>query len=1112
MDVQVPAVVAVVVTTDPGPWFEESLSSLARQDYGDLSVLVLATGTGPDPSARVGRILPNAFVRQLPDELGYAAASNAATDMIEGAAFFLLCHHDCALDDDVVHKLVEESFRSNAGVVSPKFVHWDDPTILLHVGMHCDKTGAVVDRIQDGEVDHGQHDAVRDIFVAPGGCILIRADLWRELGGFDAGIVAMGEDLDLSWRSQVAGSRVVVAPEARVRHLEVVASGAVPLAAAADEDGDRPVTLQALQRRHELRAVLKCYGWFHLIRVLPQAAILAFFEVVVALLARDRLRARAVAGAWTWNAHHWGEIRGLRKELKTHRLFPDSEVRRLQLRGSARLSRYFSRLSHQGLAAANAVVSSGHEAGAPPAQDEVAVLTGSVGLAFSEDADFDDLDDLGHRSGRDRFGRKVRRAPLSSGRSRTIAVTVAALVILLGTRELLFGSLPLVGQLAPLPGWAASWHHFFSGWQPAGVGTTAPSTPAFGLVSVVGTVLIGSMGLTQHLLLLGCIPVGAIGFSRLLRPLMSSRARVVATVCYLGLPLPYAALGNGRWDGLVAYAALPFIVARLARAAKVEPFSTEPDSRWRSSPVGQIAALGAIIAIAASFAPAVLPMTLVCALAFVVGSAVTGTRDLAGRVFWVAVQAIGVALLLSAPWVVGTLAAGGHAVDIFGLPISAPNAPSWGEVIRFAVGPTARSPIVWLLVVASALPLLLGRGLRLVWAARFWALACMSWFLAYAATHGWTGSFTPSETVVLVPAAMAVAAGIGLGIASFEVDVAGNVFSWRQVVSGVAMIAVVLGVLPVAVGALDGRWGLPANGVEQPLAFLNRPNDTAAYRVLWLGDPRALPVGGWSVESGLSYALSGEVLPDATGVFTPAGPGPADTAATGVRLALQGNTIHLGRLLAPLGVRYVVVVDGLNPGSSEVASVDAPPPSGLQQALLNQNDLQVVPGQVGVQVFENAESLPVTAQRSHGALSTRPLWSFPSAPDLQGWRPVLTPLARHHQATGAVTTGTVYAGYAPAGNFALNVDGRTVARQPAFGWASQFPGTTAGQATLGFDGIPYVPLVVLIELVGWLALALALLGWRRRAPRSSPRRRWSTRTPAPEPSPTPEPSPAPERA
>ena len=303
MDAQVPAVVAVVVTKGRGPWFEETLASLAAQTYEELSVLVLAAGDGFDPTQLVGKVLPEAFVRLLPGQPGYAAASNEALGMVEGATFFLLCHDDCALDPDAVHNLVEESFRSNAGVVSPKFVNWDDPSILLHVGMSCDKTGAVVDRIQDGEVDHGQHDAVRDVFVAPGGCILIRADLWRELEGFDAGIVAMGEDLDLSWRCQVAGSRVVVAPEARVRHREAVASGAMGLEAAGIEATRNGATLQALQRRHELRAVLKCYTWFTLIRVLPQAALLALGEIFVALCARDRQRARAVRcspGVWAW--------------------------------------------------------------------------------------------------------------------------------------------------------------------------------------------------------------------------------------------------------------------------------------------------------------------------------------------------------------------------------------------------------------------------------------------------------------------------------------------------------------------------------------------------------------------------------------------------------------------------------------------------------------------------------------------------------------------------------------------------------------------------------------------------------------------------------------------
>ncbi len=1084
MDAQVPAVVAVVVTTGPGNWLEEALSSLAAQDYEEMSVLVLSTGEDdPEVTERVARVLPDAFVRHLPGHPGYAAASNEALGMVEGAAFFLLLHDDVALDPDAVHKLVEESFRSNAGVVSPKFVHWDDPRVLLHVGMSCDKTGAVVDRITEGEVDHGQHDAVRDVFVAPGGCILIRADLFTELKGFDAGIVAMGEDLDLSWRSQVAGSRVVVAPDARVRHREAVAGGLEPLLAAEEPAGRHPVTMQSLQRRHELRAVLKCYTRLSLLRVLPQAALLAIGEFLVARLARDRDRARAVSGAWRWNFRRLTELSVLRGELAEHRLFPDAEVRRLQVRGSARLSSYFSRLSHQGLDAANAVAARERPEQEDGRATRVAVLTGSVGAAFSEDADFDDLDDLGRRAGRDRFGRRVRTSPLTTGRQRTVALVIAFFVIAVGTRDLFFGTLPLVGQLAPLPSWSTSWHHFLSGWQSAGVGTTAPASPAFGLLGLTGTVFFGAMGTLQRVLLLGCIPLGAWGVSRCLRPLVSPRARVVAVICYLGLPLPYGALGMGRWDGLVAYAAFPFIALRLARAAGVDPYAVAPGPHWRSRPAGQVVILGAIIAAAAGFAPAVVPMVLVTAVAWMLGSVLVGARGPTWHVLVVAVQAVLVALALALPWVLGTALAGKGSVAIFGLPLSGATAPSWGDVIRFAIGPAARSPIAWLLVAGAALPLVIARGTRLAWAARLWVMALASWGIAYVTSHGGLGSFTPSETVVLAPAALAVAACVGIGIAAFEDDLRGREFGWRQLVSAGSLVLVAVGLLPVLGGAAGGRWDLPAQGVEQPLAFLAQPS-TGVARVLWLGDPRAVPAGGWPVQSGLAYALTPQQLPDASQVFTPAGPGPAGEVAKAVRLAVAGGTVHLGRLLAPEGVRYVVVVDALAPSlvGSSPASVSAPPPADLNADLLEQDDLQVVPGVLGAQVYENGADMPVTATRATALPVDAP--AYPSATDVGGWQPVLSALSSGGPATGAVPSGALYAGYAPAGSFTLTLDGHTVARQPAFGWAAQYALSAKGQGSLSLSQFPLVPLVVLLELAAWVLLALALIGRPRgtRAP------------------------------
>ncbi len=1103
VDARAPAVVAVVATRDPGPWFDETLAALAAQDYQELSVLVLVSGSDEDPATRVARHLPDAYVGRLADSPAYGQAVNQALSMVEGAAFFLLCHDDCVPDPDTVHVLVEESYRSNAGVVTPKMVSWEDPSVLLHVGMNADKSGAVVERVQAGEVDHGQHDAVRDVFVAPGGFTLVRADLFRELGGYDEGIPSMGEDLDLSWRAQIAGARVVVAPDARVRHLEAVAAGLRPAATPADETP--PPSRQVLQRRHELRAVLKCYTASHLVRVVPQAALLAIGEAVVALVVRDRARAGAVIGAWRWNLRRLGELRQLRRSVRAHRVFPDREVRRLQLRGSARLSTYLSRLAYQGFDVAHGRVRASSEAAGRDVEDEP-VLTGSVGLAFSEDADFDELDDLGHRSGLDRFGRRRRRPALTSRRSRLAVWVVTAVVLAIGTRDLVAGGLPLVGQFLPFLSWTGTWHHLFTGWQAPGVGTTAPTSSAFGVLGILGTVLFGGMGLLQTVLVIGCIPVGAWGVSRLLKPLASPRARIVAAVCYLGLALPYNALAQGRWDGLIAYAAVPWILARLARAAGLRPFADAGggeagEGGWRRSPVGQMVVLGAIEGVTVALAPATAVVVLLCGAGIVVGSLLVGESGRSLRALGVAAGSTVVAAVLCLPWVIGTLAAGRSAVSVLGLAGAPATAPSWSELLRFDVGPTGGSALSWLLIAAGLVPLVLGRGDRLAWAGRLWIVACGSWFLAYAVARGWTAPFSPSVDVLLAPAAVAVASGVGLGISAFEIDLSGYEFGWRQLAAALSVAAAAVGLLPVIGAAGGGRWGLPVTGFGQPLSFLagtgsngkstatsnatsatsstGGSTTTSSYRVLWLGDPRALPTGGWSIAPGLAYATSEQGTPDATNLWSPASPGPASDLAAAVQLAQDGRTAELGELLAPSAVRYVVVIDAVAPTISGIQQPEAfAPPAGLVGALLAQDDLLQVPTSgSGYEVFENTGYLPARAERSTALTGSSSTW--PSLDQLSGWRPVLPGPAASTSYAGPVRRGTVFASYAPAGGWQLTVDGRPAPASAAFGWAAQYRSTSAGPAVLRFDGSALIPLGVTVELLLWVVTVAALLGRRR---------------------------------
>ena len=171
-----PAVVAVVVARDPGPWFEEVMACLADQDYPNLSILVIDAHSPEEVKPRVGRARrpgrSSGASTRIP---GFGAAANEVLEVVEGAAFYLFCHDDVALAPDAVRLLVEEAFRSNAAVVGPKLVDWDDPRRLLQVGQGMDHAGYGVPLVERGELDQSQHDAVRDVFTVPGPCTLVRA-------------------------------------------------------------------------------------------------------------------------------------------------------------------------------------------------------------------------------------------------------------------------------------------------------------------------------------------------------------------------------------------------------------------------------------------------------------------------------------------------------------------------------------------------------------------------------------------------------------------------------------------------------------------------------------------------------------------------------------------------------------------------------------------------------------------------------------------------------------------------------------------------------------------------------------------------------------------------
>ena len=957
---QAPVVVAVLVTHDAGPWLEEALAALRDQDYPDLSVLVIDAGSADDPTPRVASVLPGAYVRRLDGNPGWSVAANQVLDMVEGAAFYVFCHDDVAPDPDAVRLMVEEALRSNAGVVGPKLVFWDEPERLAQVGMAVDKTGAPAPLADKGELDQEQHDAVRDVFVVPGACTLVRADLFAGIGGYDPVMTIGGEDVDLCWRALVAGARVMVVPAARVRHVE-----ALPRRGG-DTDRGR------LEKRHRVRALLKNYGRFHLARVLPQAVVAAVVETVYSLLVGHWRQAREVVAAWTWNLRRLGEVRAARRAVQGTRVFPDREVRRLQVRGSARVSAFVR----------------GQLGGEHGSQAWVAARQRVVG------------------------GLRQRRKGFTVG----VWLTATA-VLALGSRELL-GGVPAVGELPTFPSAATFVSQFFSGWRVTGLGADAPAPTAFALLGVLGYLLAGAVGLLRTVLVLGLLPLGLLGAWRLAAPLSSRAARLVAVSLYLAVPLPYNALARGRWGGLVLYAVAPFLLSRLLRATGLAPFAPAPPAAGSAAdappttdggadegppdppavtrPLGvarigapltcrrfhfgssaaetrhchigacayrrpllaaDVLGLGVLVAVAAAVVPWVAATVVLVALALTAGSLLAGAPRRAARSVVVAVGAAGVAAVLHVPWTFDFVLPGGDWAAFAGVDLPARRGLGLGALLRFQTGPRGAGVLGWALLVAAALPLLVGTGWRLAWAVRLWAVALGSVALAWVGGRDWLGGGLPAPEVLLAPAAIALALAGALGMKAFEVDLHGYRFGWRQVVSGLAAVAAAGAVLPVLGASIaDGRWGMPDHGWDQPLSWLDDRADEGAFRVLWVGDPETLPLAGWELDEGLAYATSRDGLPDVTELWPGSSSGATRLLADAVLLARDGSTNRLGRLLAPMAVRYVAVPSRLAPDGD--GAVPRPVPAGLVRALGAQLDLRRVDTDPALLLYENTAWVP----------------------------------------------------------------------------------------------------------------------------------------------------------
>lgn len=207
------------------------LNSLLKQSYKDFKIVVVDNGS-TDNSKKLLEEYQKKNPEKInliynPKNFGFAGGVNtgiewALNDNFEYVALF---NNDAEADKDWLKQLVEAVKPREIGISTGLLLHGDGKTIDS-TGDWYTTWGLPFPRNRNDKTVNAPSGGY--VFSASGGASLYKTSLLKEIGMFDEDLFAYYEDTDISFRTQLAGYKIIYNPKAIAYHKQGATSKKIP--------------------------------------------------------------------------------------------------------------------------------------------------------------------------------------------------------------------------------------------------------------------------------------------------------------------------------------------------------------------------------------------------------------------------------------------------------------------------------------------------------------------------------------------------------------------------------------------------------------------------------------------------------------------------------------------------------------------------------------------------------------------------------------------------------------------------------------------------------------------------------------------------------------------
>ena len=186
--------------------------------------IIIADDNSTDETQKINDYYPNAKVLRNNPALGFLKNCNQATRNAQGKYLLFLNNDTKVQKNFLTHLLDAMNSNSKIGIIGSKLVYPDGELQEAGGIVWCDGTSWSYGKHQDPSLP--EYNYAKEVDYVSGACLMIRKNLWDEIGGFDERYQpAYYEDADLAFEVRKRDYIVVYQPKSVVIHFENISYG-----------------------------------------------------------------------------------------------------------------------------------------------------------------------------------------------------------------------------------------------------------------------------------------------------------------------------------------------------------------------------------------------------------------------------------------------------------------------------------------------------------------------------------------------------------------------------------------------------------------------------------------------------------------------------------------------------------------------------------------------------------------------------------------------------------------------------------------------------------------------------------------------------------------------